>query len=433
MPSNNKPDFIEKQLEEATPELKVGSPEQSQLESYSEDALLAVQQEHAALRPVPGELFAPESAANEDVVSNAVIQNRDNRGFGKWFSSKNSTFLLTVSALVLVASQGVSLEQARQQVLTGIAFARGADKPGFVGAVHDLTYDYYWHNRSRDARHVTQQALSALSVAKQDKGHREAYLLAGLAYNQLNRDQPEKGKDTVDRLLTALENPKDEMPEQLPFDLAHVGRSLEDGDDYGRARKIFEKAAALFPEYRGDESADAIFHVGYDYNHLGEFAKAKDILQKLIDGKKLVPYDLPKAQRALGVAYEGLQDYKLAEKHLNKSIDSAVRRWGPVNSSVAFSKTALGRVKNAQGNHAEGERLAEQGFEFFDDRRDDHQDEYSETKLNLANIYRDNGKYAEARKLYDEMISEIKEGDYTGPDSKLVISASDLMRKTTGK
>ncbi|MBC7997089.1 MAG: tetratricopeptide repeat protein, partial [Leptolyngbya sp.] len=203
--------------------------------------------------------------------------------------------------------------------------------------------------------------------------------------------------------------------------------------DYTRAQKIFEKASELFPANQQDDAMDALFHVGYDYNHLGEFSKAQPILQKVVDSKKLYYKDRPKTLRALGVAYEGLKNYSLAELYLNQSIDEAVKAWGAVNSNVAFSQGALGRVKIAQGNKVEGQKLAEYSYKFFAGRRKSNQYDYNDAKLNLANIYRDNGKFAEARGLYDALLKDIADDDYAGPASDFVVRASDLLRKQSGK
>lgn len=427
MPSNEKSEFLEKQMEQTTPELKVGNSEPTQSEIPKlENAVTSVESNSSIAEKV-------ETAPVEQIRPQKALPKAADGSIAKWFSSQNKGFLLAAAALGLVATQGIAIEQFRQTTLTEVAFAYGADKPGFVGAVHDLTYFYYWHRKPDVARLVTERAVAHLTAVKQDRGYKEAYLLAGLAAYELNADNTKKGNEVTDQVITALENKRDEIPALLPFELTYLGRALEDKNDYARAQKIFEKASELFPENRQKDALDALFHVGYDYNHLGEFSKAQKILQKVVGSKDLNYRDRPKALRALGVAYEGLKEYKLAELNLQKSIDGAYSIFRNARSSVAFSQIALGRVKNATGDKVKGEQLIKAGFDTFESMRDDHHYDYNDAKLNLANIYRDNGKFAEARGLYNDLLKEIADHDYAGPQRELVVSASDLLRKQSGK
>ncbi|MBC7998264.1 MAG: hypothetical protein IAF58_09990, partial [Leptolyngbya sp.] len=206
MLSNEKPEFLEKQLEQTTPELKVCNSEPTQSEILKSENLVSP----SAINSNIAE--KAETPPFEKIEHSTSIQKTSNVSISKWFSSQNQVFLLTVTALCLAATQGVAFEQFRQTTLTEMAFAYGADKPGFVGAVHDLTYFDYWHQKPQNARLVTERAVAHLAAVKRDKGNEEAYLLAGLAAYELNSGSSEKGKETTDRILTALENRRGEIP-----------------------------------------------------------------------------------------------------------------------------------------------------------------------------------------------------------------------------
>lgn len=440
MPANEKPEFIEKVLERATPELKVG-PSSNSLPSENDYA--------QALRPIS----QSERSSNGSVILTSDTKARAQSGGegvsgtpeihlpndvpykgGASFNPQDYIFALIVAALFCAAMQGIQVEQFRQRVLTEVAFFRGADQPHFAETVYDMSTSYFVHRNSAESRLIAERAIAHLAGIKQDKSQKEALLLASIARNQLNAGELEAGQKTTDRVIASLEGSKKGSPEVLPNALVALGLLLEERSEYERASKIFNQAALLFPAYPPRYPADALFHVGYDYNKLSKFTKGEEILRKLIDSGTLHDRDRIKALRALGISYEGLKQYQKAEEFLQQSVDEGVQEFRRPNSiNVAYSRTALGRVKNVLGQKELAEQLAESGYHVLAEYRNYHLYDYNDAKLNLANIYRDNGKYDQAQKLYSEMLNDIGNDEYNGPDSDSVKSASKLLLERSGK
>lgn len=348
MPANEKPEFIARELEQTTPELKVGSSEHflapeidnaSQSEFYSETTSVK------EILADPGSIInkhpADEGNLSNRNLSREISQqsdSSDSRALS--FNPQKYFFALVLAALFFASTQGVGIEQFRQRVLTETAFIRGAEQPNFADTVYDMAYSYNAHQNPTEASLIAARGIAHLAAAKQDKSHKEALLLAVIAKNQFKSKQFEAGEKTTERVLEALDGSSMNSPEVLPGVLFGLGNTLENQGDFENALKVFDHAALLFPSYPVHRSALALYHVGFDYNKLGQFSKGEEVLNELLESNTLRSSDRPRALRALGISYEGLKQYKRAEEVLIQSFEG-LRSFSLANSARFILHSAL--------------------------------------------------------------------------------------------
>jgi tetratricopeptide (TPR) repeat protein len=170
--------------------------------------------------------------------------------------------------------------------------------------------------------------------------------------------------------------------------------ALADRGELEEARHLAELALPVFEEAGDDQETElALGLIAEAMRADGRTAEAIPLLERGLAAVERIGHGgrIPEANRSLAEAYLELGQAALAEPYALRGTDTVgAGDW----STVATTKTVLGRVRDAQGRDDEAERLLLEGATIIG--RTDYRNQYWEAFLPLAEFYFRRGRTDEA-------------------------------------
>jgi tetratricopeptide (TPR) repeat protein len=198
------------------------------------------------------------------------------------------------------------------------------DHPELVGILYQVANEYWYVKRYADAKRFYEQVLA------RDPNHMRARLWdAGAELMLGNWAAAEAG---IEKVISDFADHPDlpeqlcQMPEQYystVFEMKKQGRDAEAKQWFEKAIGIWERIASKFPKV--DRNGDIYWYLACCYDHIGEFVKAIEHYQRLLDE---YPHHRAAcdAQFSIGNLYERLSHSGfLSESEANPLIEQAYR------------------------------------------------------------------------------------------------------------
>lgn len=479
MASSEKPDFIDSKEKEAPVKLTTGglSGDEIVVDALSADAPSETQSGPMVVSPLNGKstgsstskLHSSGAPQSMTPLSNLRPRPESNDGVAnlrRQPSPGNSMSRLPggtfwfVGLLMAVCFFGNQIDVMRNKTLADLAKSGGIGNRSYVETVGDLGDSLVKVHDFEGAEEAYRAARSTLASDGLDNGVKGAFIrlkLAQVDFAKAN-EQSELGYATksdafrqekfdksrrfevdaeqhANEALDLLAKGDAGVNTELPFLLSNLGNQFENWDKYDMAIKLNEKALSYWPrEWRnGRSSAD--YSLGWEHLMAGHAALAEEHLKNSLNWsmkKGVTSYNAWRLS-ILGRSQVEQKKFMDAEVNLARSIEM----WDELKKServtdVQYARiyTDQGRIKAALGNNNEAMKLFEKAQAILKKHKKRTFDTMR-NQLAMANLFRDNGQFPQARDLYSKIIKKLDDGD-VGPDRKTVMKDWDLLRRMSG-
>lgn len=365
-----------------------------------------------------------------------------------------------VGLLVAVCFFGNQIDVMRNRTLADLAKSAGIDNRSYVETVGDFSDSLVKVHDFDGAEDALKTAQRTLATDGLDNGAKGAFIrlkLAQIDFTKAN-EQSALGyatksdsfrKEKFDKArkfeVDAEQHAKEALDilakgdagvnTELPFLLSNVGDQFESWDEYELAIKLNEKALNYWPrDWRnGRSSVDGA--LGWQNLMAGHAESAEEHLKDALNWsmkKGVTSYNAWRLS-ILGRSQVEQKKYMDAEVNLARSIEmwDELKKSERVNN-VEYARiyTDQGRIKAGLGNTNEAMKLFEKAQAIL--KKHKHRTfDTMRNELAMANLFRDNGQFSQARDLYSKIIRKIDNGD-AGPDRKIVMRDWDLLRRMSG-
>lgn len=446
MASSEKPDFIEIAEKETPVKLTTGGLFGD--ESSPPEAGASTQPE--ATKPIS----PPLETSHDDDSRFKQLPTR------KSMSRLPGGTFFFIGLLLAVCFFGNQIDVVRNKTLADLAKSAGLDNRGYVETVGDLGDSLMKVHDFEGATEAYKTAQYTLATDGLDNGAKAAFIRLKLAQVDLAKayEQSALGHATKDETFREEKFDKSRQFEadaeqhskealdilakgdagvntELPFLLSDLSNQFENWDKFDAAIKLNEKALSYWPrDWRnGRSSVDGA--LGWQYLMTGNAVLAEEHLKDALNWsmkKGVTSYNAWRLS-ILGRSHVEQKKYMDAEVNLARSIEmwDELKKSERVNN-VQYARiyTDQGRIKAGLGNTNEAMKLFEKAQAIL--KKHKHRTfDTMRNELAMANLFRDNGQFSQARDLYSKIIKKIDNGD-AGPDRKIVMSDWDLLRRMSG-
>ncbi len=245
----------------------------------------------------------------------------------------------------LYLAQG-QYENSRREIILGIEDSKKSRRKSYeAGFLVLLTYLNLQTQKLEEGIEASNQAME---LAAEIKMHYDKILtlhFRGLI--QLKMNKIDKAKETAGELKNLIE--KVEIPKFMRHYYRLMGMIAQSEDNISLAIENFEKAVSLLShQYQAfDEHALFLFPLAQSYYQLGDWDKARDQFEKIIEltvGRLTWSLNYAKSHYMLGMTYEKMGDRGRAIRHYEKFLDL----WKDADPGIAEVEDAKKRLAGLQ-------------------------------------------------------------------------------------
>lgn len=284
----------------------------------------------------------------------------------------------------------------RKQVL-------GSDHVDVATALNGLALAVWQLGKTDEAEALNREALAIRERHLPNDHPHIGESLTNLGNVLLDQRQYKEAQELLTRALVIDRKNLGDRHLTVALSQLNLGNAFFAQADYNHAEEYYLKALSIREELLGKRHRDVaqIYdNLGACYEEQGRSAEAETYYKKALtifrDTSSGGKRDLAICLDNLGIVYTKMHKLDLAEKYLGEALELRERIFHGDNPEVAVSYANLAQLLTLRGRHSEAESLFLRAIPASNDH------ERLSIMNALADLYRDNGRFAQAESLYKE-------------------------------
>ncbi|HUK91105.1 MAG TPA: CHAT domain-containing tetratricopeptide repeat protein [Blastocatellia bacterium] len=246
----------------------------------------------------------------------------------------------------------------------------------------------------------------------QDRLLLQTRTLATKATDLLNSGRYDEAIPVAERALAIAEQLHGPDDAHVAWPAISLAKIYENKVEFEKARPLLEHAVAILEKESPENprTAFAVLQLGTTYMHLGQSAKADQLLRRALElSEKTLGPDHPQVAdvlRTLGIFHQNRGDEDEAEKMYVRGLAIVDKTSPAANALTSDLLTNLGTIYSGHGDYARAEPLLLRSLAIAEEK-------WGKDNLQLANILQDLGivelrgkkNYAAAQEYYERALS----------------------------